>query len=336
MRILSLQIATLVLFGLLAATPVAAEAPATPPPRELLGQIVNIDRPDFKAKGKIALHRLQPLAGQLILNDAKGDPEWIFKTIAPWNPRLSTLLQEMKIEELALTETDLLLDGPKIDWKVAKVAIPEGQMAGVVYQQGEGGVWQLSTRTLQLERLPAGLRGMVIALAPGAMGFDRLEAAGDRDRGSGWATGVFGQGWRVARLDGTGEVTGRDAQGRPNRGGFTWNASGTRAPTLVQAAKKVPELAELLRFGGRDPASKEPIDLGKVVLKVESNGQGVFAIRKIQVDAPWIQLSGDGTLEMKGGAGGHDRLRLNLLAKRPDGTQKKFKTTIPLATLVKS
>ncbi|MBF0165566.1 MAG: hypothetical protein HQM01_13880 [Magnetococcales bacterium] len=331
-------IRTSLLTALLLALPAShagAETQAAPPPRELLGQIVNIDRPEFKAKGRIALHRLNPLAGQLILSESKGDPEWIFKTIAPWNPRLASFLKGLKIEDLALTETDLLLDGAKIDWKVAEIAIPEGRVEQVVYQQEEGGLWNLAAQTLRLERLPKGLQGVVVSLTPGAMGFDRLQASGDRERGSGHATGVFGQGWRVARLEGSGEVTGRDAQGRPNRGGFTWKGSGTRAPGLATAAKKVPELAELLRFAGRDPGSKEPVELGKITLRVESDGLGLFTLQKIQLDAPWIQLAGDGALELKGGAGGKDQLRMNLLAKRPDGGTKRFKVTIPVTTLVK-
>ncbi|GAB0056836.1 hypothetical protein SIID45300_01151 [Candidatus Magnetaquicoccaceae bacterium FCR-1] len=320
---------------LLLPAPHAEAEPQTAPPRELLGQIVNIDRPEFKAKGRIALHRLNPLAGQLILSESRGDPEWIFKTITPWNPRLAAFLKELKIEDLALTETDLLLDGPRIDWKVAEMAIPEGRVEQLIHRQEEGGLWNLSARNLRLERLPKGLQGVVVSLAPGAMGFDRLEASGDRERGSGHATGVFGQGWRMTRLEGSGEVTGRDGQGRPSRGGFTWKGSGVRAPGLASAAKKVPELAELLRFAGRNPGSKEPVDLGKIDLRVESDGQGLFTIKKIDLNAPWIQLAGDGALEMKGGAGGKDQLRLNLLAKRPDGDTKRFKITLPVATLVK-
>ncbi|MBF0342163.1 MAG: hypothetical protein HQL95_14555 [Magnetococcales bacterium] len=313
----------------------AADAPASPPHNELLGQIVNIDRPDFKARGKITLHRLQPLAGQLLLSEAKGDPEWIIKTIHPWNPRLAALLRQMQIQELTLEEADLLLDGPSIVLKLLKAGIPEGELRQIDYQQGEGGGWRVTTGSLRLDRLPQGLNGLVLPLSSGGLGYERLEAEGDRDKGSGWLTGLALQGWRVARLEGAGEVTGRNSQGYPQRGAFTWKASGTRAPGLAGAAGRVPELAELLRFAGRNPASAEPVELGKVTMRVESDGSGNFLIRNLVVDAPWIHLRGEGVLEIRNGED-KNRLRLNLLAKTPQGREKRFKATIPLSALVRS
>ncbi|MBF0214901.1 MAG: hypothetical protein HQM00_15295 [Magnetococcales bacterium] len=309
------------------------ESPAIPPARELLGQVVNIDRSDYKAKGRIALHRLQPLAGQLILSEARGNPDWIFKTIAPWNPGLARLLDGMKIEELTLTDADLLLDGPTTLLKLGQAAIPEGRVERVDYRQEAGGVWRVESGAVRFDRLPSGLSGVLMALS-GAVGLDRLEASGDRERGTGWAGGVFGPGWQVARLDGSGEVTGRDDQGRPARGVFRWTAAGTQVPGLRDAAKQVPELAGLLRFAGRDPHSAESVALGKVAMRVESKGQGTFLIQELRVDAPWVQLQGEGALETRGGQG-KERLRLALSAKNRTGQEKRFKIDLPLASLVK-
>ncbi|MBF0626842.1 MAG: hypothetical protein HQL91_01335 [Magnetococcales bacterium] len=313
----------------------AADEPASPPPRELFAQVVNIDRPDFKAKGKIALHRLRPLAGQLMLSEAHGDPEWIYTTIAPWNGGLVAMLRQLKIETLTLADADLLLDGPKINLSLAQAVIPEGRIDQVAYQKEEAGVWQVATAALRLERLPKGLDGLVMPLLSGAVGLDRLEASGDRERGKGWASGVFGPGWRVARLEGAGEVTGRNEAGHPVRGVFTWNASGTRMPGLRGAAGQIPELAELLRFAGRDPRSADPVDLGKVAMRVESDGQGTFGIKDLRVDASWVQLYGEGVLLFRG-VGQQGRLQLNVLAKTPTGKEKRFKIDLPLKALVKS
>ncbi|MBF0190299.1 MAG: hypothetical protein HQL99_04010 [Magnetococcales bacterium] len=316
----------------------AGDAPsssASSPPKELLGQIVNIDRSDFKAKGKVALHRLQPLAGQLILSEARGDPDWILKTISPWNPALARILGEMNIQEVTLADADLLLDGPGIVLKLARAAIPEGRVEQVDYQQGAGGVWRVTTGALKLERLPAGLHPGLLPLSVGAMGFAGLEAAGDREKGSGWASGVFAQGWRIARVEGVGEVTSRDGQGRPLKGVFSWNTSGTHAPGLQGAAKRVPELAEMLRFAGRDPFSREPVDLGTLAMRVESDGQGKFLIRNLRVDAPWVRLRGEGVLETRGQEKAQS-LRLDLVAKTPSGKEKRFKINLPLQSLVPS
>ncbi|MBF0272934.1 MAG: hypothetical protein HQL98_12850 [Magnetococcales bacterium] len=312
----------------------SSSSPASPPPRELLGQIVNIDRNDFKAKGKVALHRLQPLAGQLTLSEARGDPDWILKTISPWNPALARILGEMKIQEVTLADADLLLDGSKIVLKLARAAIPEGRVEQVDYQQGDGGVWRVETGALNLDRLPAGLNPGLLPLSAGAVGFARLEAAGDREKGRGWANGVFAQGWRIARVEGEGEVTSRDSQGRPLKGVFTWNTSGTYAPGLQGAAKRVPELAEMLRFAGRDPFSRESVDLGKLSMRVESDGQGRFLIQNVRVEAPWVRLRGEGILETQGKEEAQ-RLRLDLVARTPAGKEKRFKINLPLRTLVK-
>ncbi|NGZ07483.1 MAG: hypothetical protein G8237_14140 [Magnetococcales bacterium] len=308
----------------------SAEGTPSPPPRELMAQIVNIDREDFKAKGRITLHRLQPLAGQLVLTEAKGDPEWIFKTIAPWNPGLAGFLRDLKIRELTLADADLLLDGPKTQLEVAQAAIPEGRIQQVAYQQESGGGWRVTTAAMRLDRLPQGLSSLLMPLS-GGVGVERLQAEGDREQGQGMASGVFGPGWRVARLEGAGAVTGRDGRGRPVTGQFSWNGVDAVLSGLQQAVRQVPQLADLLRFAGQDPKSTEPVALSKVTTRVESDGQGRFVLRTVQVDAPWVRLSGEGTLQMRRADQGEPMLRLNLLAKNRQGQERRFKIHIPIS-----
>ncbi|MBF0428326.1 MAG: hypothetical protein HQL94_05340 [Magnetococcales bacterium] len=313
-------------------TPVfAAETSASQPVRELLSQYVNIDRADFKAKGKITLHRLQPLAGQLVLSQAQGDPEWIFKTIAPWNPALSKILRDMHIKELNLAEADLLLDGSRIQLDLQKATIPEGWVENVRFQQNEGGEWRVETAKLRLESMPYRFNSVALPLI-GAMGFDQMQASGNREKGQALASKVFGQGWRGNRLEGSGEVLARDGKGSPILTHVAWNATGVHAPGLQHAAARVPALGDLLRFAGKDPKKQEPLDFERVLMQVEADNGGTVRIKSVRVEAPWVTISGDGSWTTKGKDG--ERAKLNLLAKTPDGKEKRFKATFPLSSLV--
>ncbi|MEO5334622.1 MAG: hypothetical protein H7839_21610 [Magnetococcus sp. YQC-5] len=310
--------------------PQAGDAPAAMPPRELLSQFVNIDRNEFKAKGKITLHRLQPLAGQLTLSFAQGDPEWIFKTIAPWNPSLSRLLQEMKIKELTLSDAALLLDGEQIDLRMNQATIPEGDVEGLTYQKHNEGIWNIQTAKMRLKRVPHPFNQGFLSWVSEAVGFDQMQASGNRQKGHGWAIGLFAQGWRIGRLEGTGEVGPLDKQGRPTRATFAWKAEKIHAPGLQGPAARIPALGEILRFVGKDPKKQEPLTMNQFICLIESV-EGEMRIQSMRLEAPWVHISGNGVLEPNN-AQKKGRLKLNLTAKRPDGKEKRFMVEIPLAT----
>lgn len=318
----------LIAVGFQCASLLAAEPPTTPAPRELLSQFVNIDQPDFKAKGKIALHRLQPLAGQLILSEAHGNPDWIFKTIAPWNSQVAKFLQQIKIKELTLADGDLLLDGQLIKLRLNKATIPEGWVENVNYQVEDNRSWNLQTARLRLDRAPDALQSFLL-MGGGAMGFDRLQATGNWQTGQGWAEGVFGQGWRIGRLEGNGEVGDWNSQGKPGKGLFSWQATKVALTGLQSAATHIPALADLLRYAGKNPDKQEPLQFDQVKLELEDKGGPSVRIKNVRMDSGWLEVWGEGSVEKKS-----QQVTLNLTAKTPKNNKKLFKLHFPISALV--
>ncbi|MBF0126214.1 MAG: hypothetical protein HQM02_03285 [Magnetococcales bacterium] len=302
-----------------------------PTPRELLSQFVDIDRGDFKAKGKVTLHRLQPLAGRLQLSSASGNPEWIFKTIAPWNPNLAKVLGEMNIRELTLEEGSLLLDGKLVDLQLNKAVIPEGWLEGVVLKTRDEGSWNIRTHRLRLERVPGHFNRFALPLQ-GAVGFERMQASGNARQGSGQAEGIFAGGWRGTRLTGSGEVVATGKSGQPATTKFDWQADGVDAPAMQGLAGKVPLVREILRFVGQEIDGGAPLHFDQMRLQVMVEASGAARIRNLRLVAPWGEIGGEGALEPGDKTGG-GRLTLNLTARRGDGQQKRFKGVFPIAAL---
>ncbi|MBF0180522.1 MAG: hypothetical protein HQM03_10920 [Magnetococcales bacterium] len=304
------------LFLLFAALVVAGPlfAAEAPPPKELFGQYVDIDRADLKAKGKITLHRLQPLAGQLRLEHASGDPGWIFKTISPWNSGLSSLLQGLNIKQLALTDGDLLLDGRRVDLRLKKAVIPEGGLDDVTLQVRENGTWVIRTARMRKEPVPGNVVGFLAPFAAGKAGYERMEAAGDALKGAGWGEGVFGEGWRARRVEGTGE---RPAPSTATR--FDWKAEAIDAPGLRDLAARIPSVAEMLRFGGKESAPAEALRFDRSSARVMYEPNGAVVIEEVRLEAPWLQVTGNGKLDNQG------RLVLDLTASNAAGQKKRFR-----------
>ncbi|MBF0127245.1 MAG: hypothetical protein HQM02_08540 [Magnetococcales bacterium] len=289
------------------------ESPAAAPPRELLSQYVDFDRDDFKAKGKITLHRLQPLAGQLRLSEASGDPAWIFKTIAPWNPALASLLTALRIRELTLSDGNLLLDGKRVDLRLQKAAIPEGGLEDAVWRVGEDGRWEVSTGPLRLERLPSRLDRLLLSLT-GTVGYRRMQAAGDAREGSGWAEEIFGEGWSASRLEGSGS-----REWNPPATRLHWHADRIVTRDRRALTKKLPVAGEILRFAGQDPAATEPLRFERAEVRGILAPDGSARIPELKLDAAWVKLNGNGKVDAEG------MVTLELIATRPDGKQKRFK-----------
>ncbi len=309
----------------------AQSATEQPVKQPLLSQFVNIDRGDFQAKGKIALYRLQPLAGQLTLEHAHGNPEWIFKTIAPWNPSLSNILKSIDIKELTLNDGDVSLDGKQVDLRWQKATIPEGWIEGLIFQQQELGGWNLKTAKMRLERLPVAVKSWLVLA--GEVGFERLEAAGDRTKGSGWAEGVYGPGWSVGRLIGSGEVQAWNKKGHISQSAFSWTASQVVSPALKLLAARIPALGELLRFAGKDPKKQESYPLDQLQMQVESDGGDTIRIKQVRLESPWLKADGEGRIVLKGKRDTW-KVMLNQLAKTPGGKEKRFKIHFSFADLV--
>ncbi|MEO5340259.1 MAG: hypothetical protein H7837_07060 [Magnetococcus sp. MYC-9] len=130
--------------------------------RALLAQQIRIDRPDLKMSGEIVLRSLQPLAGELRLQQARGEPRHIFAGVMRLVPGVTGVMDGffdvLEIHDLDLAGLVITVNREGYALQLASATIPEGELQQVTGRFNSNRVWQLASGGLRLAQVPLRLK----------------------------------------------------------------------------------------------------------------------------------------------------------------------------------
>ncbi|MBF0162691.1 MAG: hypothetical protein HQL88_10445 [Magnetococcales bacterium] len=285
----------LALLGLLIQPVVAfsQDAASLPAGRGLLAQQIRIERPDLKMNGEIVLRSLQPLAGELRLQQARGEPRQIFAAVMRLVPgakgALDGLFEQVEIHDLDLQDLVITLAPEGYTLQLASATIPEGVLEQVTGRLNGQKEWQLSSGALRLKHIPlASNKGG----KPRSLSYRKLEMTG----------------------------TGQES--------FSATVSKPRVGHLAGLADPTGFFGDVLRaMGFAQGMGSAPLSLDRLSVAAVIDAQRMVS-RTLQLQAPHASASGQATMAWQP----HPRqLHLNMAVTTADQSVKHFQTVLPVS-----
>ncbi len=261
------------------------------PSRQLLSQVLNIDEPHMKVRGRFSLHNLRPLAGELRLDEVAGDPRRAMRRFLDHFPQYQRILQRVDITDLKVRDLKVEVGLKEINFWAARVGIPGGHWQRVTGHIGEEG-WWVRSGPLRLDRIPMHNQRLQI-LAP--VGFKALNAAGDRKQGAFRVTDGFVRSAEAGVLEASGELKSWDGRHKI-RADYRFTGERMRLtalPLILERYPIVESIFEFLNHTGTFPLDVVDLDA------VSGNGRvrpGRLFADHIKLTAPVRRLTGSADL----------------------------------------
>lgn len=287
----------------------------------LLEKVIRINRPDLRARGRLILRSLSPMAGELRLREARGNPRWLFSRLPSGTTR-SLLTQHLDIRNLSLKAMRIFTSGNGFEFGAAQIAIPEGAWANLSGRLGHSGNWQLQSGPFQWTRSWPQW-GSWQPLLP--VGFKTLAAAGDRTGGEVHITNFFlhdiaAQGLLI-RAD-THPQFGQEAL----QATVEVTLSQVRIPAKRILAAQAGFAEELFRATGFEPHPVDGLHLHRVYLRATLEERKI-RLQTVEMAGPGFKLQGSGRGRWTPAPG---QLHMHWTVKTAEKPEKQFKTAFSL------